>query len=102
MPAQRTSMSACLASGQLSDASALPPYTRLMPVASTPSGSTPTGHLTTSADSGPATHCTAAPQLTCPNPLNPHCNCPGCQSVIDGDAPLTVGRFTGSFSMSGF
>jgi hypothetical protein len=62
MPAQRTHVPAFHALGQPSDAPALPTYTRLMSVASTPSGSTLTGHLTTApADSGPITHPTAAP-----------------------------------------
>lgn len=73
MPAQRTPVPACHASGQPSDAPALPFYTRLMSVASTPSGSTPTGHLTIApADSGPTTHVRTATTPSrlahCPNP----------------------------------
>lgn len=61
MPAQRTPVPACHASGQPSDAPALPTYTRLLSVASTPSGFPPPGHLTAvPADSGPAIR-TAAP-----------------------------------------
>lgn len=80
MPAQRTSMSACHASGHQSDSPTLPPYIRQLSAVSTRIKPTPEGHSTTApADSGPASVTTfaAAPTLTrpatprpvmCPNP----------------------------------
>jgi DNA-binding XRE family transcriptional regulator len=54
MPAQRTSMSACRASGQQSDTFALPTFIRQMPQVSARFTPTPDGHLTTNpADYGP-------------------------------------------------
>lgn len=61
MPAQRTHVPAYRASGHQSDAPVLPAYTRLLSVASTPSGPTLTGRQTTRpAEFGPA-HRTPAP-----------------------------------------
>lgn len=68
MPAQRTCVPACLASGHQPDAPPVPPlYSRHLPAASTPSTTTLVGHLTTvPADSGPAlTDPLSVPAPTC-------------------------------------
>ena len=65
MPAQRTSMSACLAPGQSSDAPELPTYTRQLSAASARFASTPDGHShTTPADLRPVPTRTTAPDLS--------------------------------------
>ena len=58
MPAQRTSMSACHVSGQQSDSSLLPSFTRQLALVSTRLSPTLDGRPATSADSGPNTTCT--------------------------------------------